>query len=77
MGELARRAWAPAYGLGLALAGALLVLQELAPVESLGALVAVLVAGPVLYWAAFAVFVLTAEERLLVRQVLRGYRGRL
>jgi len=76
LGELARRAWWPAYGLGLMLAAALIALRELAPVESLGALVAVLVAGPLLYWAAFAVLVLSPGERGLVRQVLRGYRGR-
>ena len=76
LGDLARRAWAPAYGLGLVLAAALLILQELAPVESLGALVAVLAAGPLLYWAAFATLALSGEERRLVGQVLRGYRGR-
>ena len=76
LGELATRAWAPAYGLGLALGAALIGLRELAAVESLLALVVALVAGPLAYWAAFALVFLSGEERLLVRRVLSGYRGR-
>ena len=76
VGELARRAWIPAYGLGLALGAVLGAVQLFAPVESTAVLVVLLVAGPLAYWTVFAAVLLSTHERRLIGQVLRGYRGR-
>ena len=71
--ELARQAWLPAYGLGALLAGALALVEAVVGIDSLAGLVAALVAGPLAYWLAYGLLVLSPGERALVRQVARGY----
>ena len=70
--ELARQAWLPAYGLGLLLASLLVGARALFELDSLGPVLAVLIAGPLLYWLAYATVVLKPGERALARDVLRG-----
>ncbi len=72
LGELARQAWLPAYGLGLLLAGLLVAVRSLFELESLGSVLAVLAGGPLLYWLLYATVVLESGERALARDVLRG-----
>lgn len=70
LAELARRAWAPNYLLGGALALGLIVGRGLFPMDE-GVVVVALAAGGVLaYWAVFYGFVLDAGERALVRDLL-------
>jgi O-antigen/teichoic acid export membrane protein len=69
--ELARRAFAPAWALGLALAGALVAARlALDPVSAL-AVAAAAVVGLVGYWVAYYAVCLDAGERSLVRDVAR------
>ena len=68
----ARRVWAPVYGLGAALAAALLAARLLLSVDSGPAVAALLVAAPLAYWAAFWILALDRDERTLVRSIVRG-----
>jgi O-antigen/teichoic acid export membrane protein len=71
LGELARHAFLPAYGLGIALAAALVALRLVAAPESLPAVVGAAAAGVAAYWVAFYAVVLGPGERALVRGILR------
>ena len=73
VGELAREAWLPAYGLGAALAAVLAVVSATVPLDSLAVVTALLVGSPLAYWLAYGAFVLTSDERGLVKQVGAGY----
>ena len=72
VGELARRAWAPAYALGLALALALVAARAGFGLDSLASVFATSVAGLALYWVAYAVLFLTPTERALLRRLPAG-----
>jgi hypothetical protein len=65
------RAALPAYALGAALAGALLAIRLGLEPETLPAVAAAAIGGVALYWAAFYLAVLEADERALVRGLLR------
>jgi hypothetical protein len=67
VGELARRAWLPAYSLGVVLAAALVALRLTAAPESLGAVAATAAGGLLAYWTAFYLLWLDPDERRLVR----------
>ena len=67
LAELARRALAPAYLLGAALALALLLLRAGVDPRTLPAVAAVAIGGVLAYWAAFYALVLDPDERALVR----------
>ncbi len=69
---LAREAWLPAYSLAAALALLLAGAHLLLPLERPAVLIAVLLAGPVLYWLAYALLWLAPGERALVRAVARS-----
>jgi O-antigen/teichoic acid export membrane protein len=71
VGELARRAWLPAYGLGVALAAALVALRLAVEPESLPAVLGAAAGGLLAYWLAFYGLVLDVSERALVRGLLR------
>ena len=71
LGEVARHAWVPAYGLGVVLAAALVGLRLVAAPESLPAVVGAAVAGVAAYWVAFYALVLDPGERALARGTLR------
>lgn len=75
-GELLREAWVPAYGLGAVLAAGLVLVGAFVELDSLVAVTALLLGGPLAYWLAYAAFVLSPGERLLVASVARGYLGR-
>ena len=70
LAELARAAWAPAYALGLVLAAALVGLRLALDPHSLAPVAALVVAGPLAYWAAYYGLVMDAGERVLVRSLL-------
>ncbi|HYI36506.1 MAG TPA: oligosaccharide flippase family protein [Thermoleophilaceae bacterium] len=70
LGELARAAWAPAYALGVVLAAALVGLRLALDPHSLAPVAALVVAGPLAYWAAYYGLVMDAGERMLVRSLL-------
>ncbi len=67
LGELARRAWLPAYSLGALLAGGLLALRAGAGLHSLAAVAAAGAGGVLAYWGAFYLLWLAPDERALVR----------
>jgi O-antigen/teichoic acid export membrane protein len=67
LSELARRAWAPNYLLGAALALALIAGRALLPMDETVAVLALAAAGPLAYWSIFYGLVLDAGERALVR----------
>jgi putative polysaccharide biosynthesis protein len=71
LGELAKRAWLPAYALGAVLAGALVALRLAADPETLPAVVGLAAGGVVAYWLAFWALVLEPAERGIVTE-LRG-----
>src|SRR5215207_2248352 len=71
LAELLGRALIPAYTLGAVLAGVLLAIRFGLEPATLPAVAAVAVAGVVLYWVAFYVLVLDADERALVRGLMR------
>jgi O-antigen/teichoic acid export membrane protein len=71
LGELARRAWLPAYALGAALAAALVALRLAADPQTLPGVLGAAAAGALAYWLAFYVWALDAGERALVRGLLR------
>jgi O-antigen/teichoic acid export membrane protein len=72
LGELARRAWMPAYSLGLVLAGVLVAVRVGLEPETLAAVVLTAGLGVLAYWLAFYALVLEADERRLFRGLLRG-----
>jgi drug/metabolite transporter (DMT)-like permease len=74
LGDLARRAWLPAYALGAGLAGALVALRLAAEPQTLPAVLAAAVGGVLAYWVAFWAWVLDPDERALVRGLLRRSR---
>jgi O-antigen/teichoic acid export membrane protein len=74
LGELARRAWLPAYGLGAALAGVLVALRLAADPSTLPAVLGAAVGGVLAYWLAFYALVLEPGERLLVNELLKRSR---
>jgi O-antigen/teichoic acid export membrane protein len=76
LGTLAREAWLPAYSLGVALAGALVIVRVLAPPENLAGLLAVAVPGLAAYWLAYYRLWLRPQERTLVRDTLLSLTGR-
>jgi O-antigen/teichoic acid export membrane protein len=71
LGELARSAWLPAYGLGAALAAALVGLRLAVEPDTLAVVLAAAMGGVLVYWAAFYVLVLGPGERALVRGLVR------
>jgi O-antigen/teichoic acid export membrane protein len=68
LAELARRAWAPNYLLGAALALALIGGRAALPMDETVAVLALAAAGVLAYWGVFYGFVLDAGERALVRR---------
>jgi O-antigen/teichoic acid export membrane protein len=72
LGELARRAWLPAYSLGLVLSGVLVVVRLGLEPQTLVAVLLTAGLGVVAYWLAFYGLVLEADERQLFRGLLRG-----
>jgi O-antigen/teichoic acid export membrane protein len=67
LGELARRAWLPAYTLGTALAAALVAVRLVAEPHTLPGVLCAAVGGVLAYWLAFYALVLDGEERALAR----------
>jgi O-antigen/teichoic acid export membrane protein len=76
LGGLARRAWLPAYALGIALAAALVALRLAADPDTLPAVLGAAVGGVLAYWLAFYALVLDGDERTLVRGLMPGDRAR-
>jgi O-antigen/teichoic acid export membrane protein len=73
LGELTRRAFAPAYGLGILLAGALLGARQALEPETLPVVFGLGACGVVAYWTACYLLVFDDDERGLVRGlVTRG-----
>ncbi len=70
LGELARGAWLPAYALGAVLGALLVGARLMVEPDSLLTVGSMLVAGPVLYWLAYAAFVLNGDERALLRSLV-------
>ena len=68
---LARRAWAPNYLLGALLALALILGRAVLPMDSTAAVLGLAGFCLLLFWAAFYMVVLAADERALVRGLLR------
>jgi O-antigen/teichoic acid export membrane protein len=73
--DLGRRAWAPNYALGAALALALVLGRAVLPMEDTVAVLALALAGPLCFWATFYAAVLDSDERTLVRGLLRRRSG--
>ena len=71
VGELARAAWVPAYALGAVLAVALVGLRVALDPHDLLPVAAMVMGGPLIYWAAYGAFVLDAEERALGVSLIR------
>lgn len=69
LAALAREAWLPAWSLGAVLALALVAARAALPLDEPALLIAVLLAGPALYWAAYWALWLAPGERDLVRSV--------
>ena len=69
--ELARAAWVPAYALGAVLALALVGLRLALDPHDLLPVVALVLGGPLVYWAAYAALVLDAGERALMASLIR------
>ena len=67
LGELARRALAPAYLLGALLALALLALRAGLDPHTLPAVALAAIGGVLAYWAGFYALVMDPDERSLVR----------
>jgi O-antigen/teichoic acid export membrane protein len=68
LGELARRAWLPAYSLGVALAAVLVAARLALEPDTLPVVVGLAGGGVLAYWAAFYGLVLDAAERGLLRR---------
>ena len=71
LGELARRAWLPAYSLGAALALGLWALREGAGLDTLPPVAGAGIAGVLVYWGAFYALWLDTGERELMRGLIR------
>jgi O-antigen/teichoic acid export membrane protein len=69
-GDLARRAWLPAYGAGLVLGAALVGFRLAADPDTLPVVLGAAVAGAGAYWVAFYALVLDPGEQALVRGLL-------
>jgi O-antigen/teichoic acid export membrane protein len=67
VGELARRAWLPAYSLGIVLAALLGAVRLGLDPETLFSVLVTAAVGVLAYWGAFYRLVLSAEERKLLR----------
>jgi O-antigen/teichoic acid export membrane protein len=67
LAELARVAWLPAYSLGAALAGLLVIARLALDINTLPELLALGGGGVLAYWLAFYAFWLAPHERALVR----------
>lgn len=74
LSELLRRAFAPAYGLGLLLAGILVAARLLIDPEGLVAVGVLAVGGVLAFWAACYLVVFDPGERALVKGLLRPVR---
>lgn len=72
LGDLARRAWLPAYPLAALLALALVGARVALDLDTLGEVLAVGLGGLAAYWVAFAVLFLDPSERRLAVDVVRG-----
>jgi hypothetical protein len=71
LGDLARHAWLPAYGLGAALAAVLVGLRVVAEPETLPAVLGAAAGGILAYWLVFYALVLRPGEPGLVRGLVR------
>ena len=71
LAELARAAWLPAYTLGLVLAAALVGARLALDPHSLAPVLALVLAGPLAYWAAYYGLVMDPGEREFVRSLVR------
>jgi O-antigen/teichoic acid export membrane protein len=71
LSELARRAWVPAYSLGVALALALVGLRAAVDLDALAEVAAAGIGGVLAYWLAFYSLWLDAGERELLRGLIR------
>ncbi len=71
LGDLVRRAFAPAYGLGSLLAGALFAARELLEPDTAPLVLAVALGGMLAYWAACYLVWFGGDERALLRGLLR------
>jgi O-antigen/teichoic acid export membrane protein len=71
LGELARRAWLPAYALGAALAAVLVGARLALDPHTLLIVVPMVLVGPLVYWAAYYGVVMDASERAFVRGLVR------
>jgi O-antigen/teichoic acid export membrane protein len=69
-GDLARRAWLPAYGAGLVLGAALVGFRLAADPDTLPVVLGAAAAGAGAYWVAFYALVLDPGEQALVRGLL-------
>jgi O-antigen/teichoic acid export membrane protein len=74
LSELVRRAFAPAYALGLLLAAILVAVRLLADPVGLVSVGLLAVAGVLAFWAACYLLVFDESERALVKSVLRPVR---
>lgn len=74
LSELVRRAFAPAYGLGLLLAAILVAVRLIADPAGLASVGLVAVAGVLAFWAACYLLVFDEGERALVKTLLRPVR---
>jgi PST family polysaccharide transporter len=74
LSELARRAFAPAWAVGVGLAAALVGVRLVLDPESALAVAATAAGALVAYWAAYCALVLDPAERALVRSMLRSDR---
>jgi O-antigen/teichoic acid export membrane protein len=72
LGELARRAFAPAWALGAALAAALAAVRLALDPASAAAVAGTALGGLALYWLAYYRLCLGAQERVLVRSLAGG-----
>jgi O-antigen/teichoic acid export membrane protein len=70
LAELARAAWVPAYALGAVLALVMVALRVALDPHGTAEVIALVVAGPLAYWAAYVALVLDGSERALVRSLV-------
>jgi O-antigen/teichoic acid export membrane protein len=69
--ELARGAWLPAYALGALLAAALVGARLALDPHTLVVVLPMVLAGPLVYWAAYYGLVMDGDERAFVRSLVR------
>ena len=69
--DLAARAWAPNYVLGALLAAGLILGRAALPMDETAAVMGLAAGGVLAYWGLFFRMVLAADERALVRGLLR------